>query len=104
MLDDSFHLLGAKPILYPMTRYYIPHKGQSIEDSRPLDIADLDPQLHLNRIALRAAKDYHDNGGWDEQWPLLIVLLNSATEIGRFMVYRELVPEFTAKVSPSELG
>ncbi len=86
-----------------MTRYYIPHKGQSIEDSRPLEVpSDLDPKLHLHRIVLLAAKDYHANGGWDEAWPLLIVLLDSATELGRFMVYRELIPEFTAKESPAQ--
>lgn len=90
-----------------MTRYYIPHKGQSIEDSRPLNNLPehLDPNIETHRIKIAqlAAFDYHCNGGWDEQWPLLIVLLNSAEELGRFLVHRELVPEFTAKPSIVEV-
>ena len=83
-------------------KYYIDDYDGSPEDSYtvPKCVWGKD---HLEYVAEEAAEDYHRNhDGWESEWPLVFVILDDdLTELGRFSVSREAVPQFHATKEPT---
>lgn len=78
-------------------KFYLPDSGETAEDSRtiPTPCNSEDPRV----FAEQAATWYHSRNGWD-RWPIeLTVIINDGTE-QTFIVDRQMVPDFWAKLKP----
>lgn len=81
-----------------MRTYYIldhedPEDAQELNQSRGMGPIE----RHLDSYAKQAADYCHAcRDGWEWSWPKTFVILEDGAEVGRFLVERETVPEFTA--------
>jgi hypothetical protein len=83
--------------------YYSVDDGdrQKLDDSRD----ENHPSVNVHsdywqpRMAEECAQSYHDYGGWEEKWPVIITLYESmeGPEIARYRVEREYDPIFYAE-------
>lgn len=87
-----------------MKTYYIPDLDEEPGDARELTLPSwktvpTDPKW----FAVEAAEYCHSNrDGWEWHWPKVFVILEDGKEVGRFLVDRETVPDFTAhEINPT---
>ncbi|WP_089177289.1 hypothetical protein [Bosea sp. AS-1] len=50
----------------------------------------------LEFVAEQCAENYHDNGGYEDRWPVEFRIYTNGTEVARFNIEREYEPSFCA--------
>ena len=85
-----------------MLTYYVEDQGQGPEDAVELKSPKMPVIDDLEHFAEEAAEYcYRIHGGWEWHWPVVFAILKDGTEVGRYSVELEAVPQFYA--SPVKL-